>query len=244
MKINNSVMITGIIVIGVIIISFIGFRALNPSNENTITSQGFANIDVLPDLIVVYFSVQTEAATAEESSDKNSEIVDDLKTSLMALGFDDSEIQTQSFSVNPKYSYSGSTQRIIGYMTTHSIKVEVLMQEREKAGEVIDAGINSGAGISFINYELTEENQNMYKVEAIKLATEDATSKAEALAEGAGQSLGKLVSISTSDFGYRPWLAVSEAEVAVADSGDEIATQITPSEQEISASVTAVFKIS
>ena len=102
--------------------------------------------------------------------------------------------------------------------------------------------IGAGAGVSYINYELNDDNQKKYKVEAIKLATEDARTKAEALAEGSGSRLGSLVSVSSSEWGYVPWLAASEDAVK-GSSGAEIATSITPSEQEITASVTAVFRI-
>ena len=107
---------------------------------------------------------------------------------------------------------------------------------------MIDSGIGAGAGVSYINYELNEDNQKKYKLEAITLATEDARAKAAALAEGSGSSLGSLVSISSSEFGYVPWLAAS-ADSVKGESGAEVATSITPSEQEITASVTAVFRI-
>ena len=192
----------------------------------------------------MYFNVQTEGQTAANASDKNTEIVSKMKNSLMAIGFDEDEIKTQSFSVYPDYDWASGTQRIKGYTASHVIVVEIPISEKEKIGRVIDAGINAGAGINYINYELSKENQNKYKIEAIKTATQDATVKAQAIAQGSGTKLGKLVSISTSEFGYVPWLAYAEdAGGGVVKSGAEIATSITPSEQEISARVTAVFKI-
>ena len=161
----------------------------------------------------------------------------------MGLGFSEDEILTESFSVYPDYDWQSGTQRIKGYIATHSVKIEILFDNKDKIGETIDAGINAGAGISYINYELTEENQNKYKVEALAKATEDARTKAEAIAWGAGQSIArKPVSISTSDFSYVPWMAFAQSDVAKA-TGNEIETKITPSEQEISASVTAVFRM-
>ena len=242
---NKGVLITGMIVVGVIILALIYFNFMgNATGQNTISSSGESTIKVLPDFVTVYFNVQTTGQTAANASDKNSEIVSKMKGSLIAIGFEDDEIKTQGFSVYPEYDWQSGSQRIKGYIATHSISVEVLIAEKEKIGKVIDAGISAGAGINYINYELSKENQNKYKIEAIKMATEDATAKARALAEGANRKLGKLVSISTSEFGYVPWLAYAEdASGGVVKSGAEIATSITPSEQEISARVTAVFKI-
>ena len=109
---------------------------------------------------------------------------------------------------------------------------------------VVDAGISAGAGISSINFELSPEKQSEYKAQAIKLAAEDAKTKAEALAEGLGKRIGRLVSVSDSDFGYSPWVLYSGSgmaeEAAVAK---DAASSIQPSEQSITARVTAVYKI-
>lgn len=243
MKMDKSVQKTLIIVIGIllaIIVVFMFSKYLFYSSK--ISSTGTAKLEVLPDFVAVYFSVDTKGATAKEASDKNAEIVDKMKSSLLAAGIKEDEIKTSGFNVYPNYDYSGNGQRITGYIASHSLKVEILVDEKNKIGSVIDAGVGAGAGVSYINYELNDENEAKYKIEAIKLATEDARAKAEALAEGTGGSLGSLVSVSSSEWGYVPWLAVSE-DSAKGSSGAEIATSINPNEQEISASVTAVFRI-
>lgn len=241
-KFDNSVKITLIIVLGILVLSVIVLAFFNYNfYSKTITSTGTASVEVLPDFVGVYFNVQTEGDTGKEASDGNSEIVNQMTENLLALGFSKDGIQTQGFSVSPNYKWVNNEYKEDGYVASHSIKVEIPVEDREKIGEVLDAGINAGAGISYINYELNKQNQEKYKAEAIKLATENARSKAEAIAIGAGQRLGGLISVSSSDFGYTPWLAVAETEVS-RDSG-QITSQITPSEQEISASVTAVFRI-
>ena len=166
-----------------------------------------------------------------------------MKNFLLIAGISEEEIQTESISVYPKYDWSSGSQKLKGYIAMHSVKVEIFIDDKDKISDVLDAGINAGAGISYLNYEITDENQNKYKVEAIKLATEDARTKAEALALGSGSKIGSLISVSTSDFGYVPWLAYSaEGAITKADTG-RIETQITPSEQEISSQVTTVFRI-
>jgi uncharacterized protein YggE len=238
-SVQKTLIIVGGILLAIVIIFMFSKYFLYPS---TISSTGTATIKVLPDMVSVYFSVDTKGTTAKEASDKNAEIVDKMKSSLLAAGIKDSEIKTQGFNVYPNYDYYNGGQRVTGYSATHSLKVEISVDEKDKIGSTIDAGVGAGAGVSYINYELNEENQKKYKVDAIKSATEDARTKAEALAEGAGSSLGSLVSISTSEFGYVPWLAAS-ADSMKGSSGAEVATSINPSEQEVSASVTAVFRI-
>jgi len=239
MKMDKSTQITLIIVVGIIILALIAMN-FGVSSKNTISVVGTATIDVTPDLVGVYFSVDTQGATANGAGDKNSEIVENLKDELIALGFEEDEIQTQSYNIYPEYNYPAGTLK--GYRATHSLRVEVPANQSTRIGAVVDAGLDSGAGIGYINFELSQENQNKYKTEAMKLAAQDATAKAEGVAEGLGKSLGSLVSVTINDYGYVPWLAYDASGVPAAEAR-EAATSIVPSEQEISASVTAVFKI-
>ena len=243
-KIDNSVLITLIVVIGILILGVMIFAFVNYTvYAKTVSSNGGATIKAVPDFVGIYFNIQTEGKTSGEASEKNSEIYEKMKNFLLIAGIDEGNIQTESFSVYPEYDWQSESQKIKRYIATHSVKVEILIDDKEKISDVLDAGINAGAGISYINYELTNENQNKYKVEAIKLATEDARTKAEALALGSGSKLGSLVSVSTSDFSYAPWIAYAiEGSVTKTDTG-KIETQITPSNQEVSATVTVIFRI-
>ncbi len=241
-KISNSVLITLIIVIGIFIFSAAAVVYLNSTvYAKTVSSTGISNIKVMPDLISVYFNIQTDGKTSSEASNKNSEITNEMKNSLLSIGFEEKEIQTQGFSIYPNHDWQSGTQKIKGYTATHSVVLKIALDRKEKIGKALDAGIDAGAGIRYINYELTDENQNKYKAEAIKKAAEDSRIKATAIADGAGQRIGEIVSISTDEFNYVPWLAVSES--AAKESSADIATKITPSEQEISARVAAVFRM-
>jgi uncharacterized protein YggE len=116
-------------------------------------------------------------------------------------------------------------------------------EEYDKIGTAVDSGVEAGAGISYINFELSQEKQNEYKAEAMKLAAQDARIKAESVAEGFDKDLGSLVSTSVNDFGYYPWLAYEARDGSSVSDVKEAATNIQPSEQEITASVTAVYKM-
>ena len=111
-------------------------------------------------------------------------------------------------------------------------------------GDTIDAGVNAGAGISYINFELSQDLQNRYKAEALKKATYDARVKAEGIASGLRKSLGKVVSVSSSEFKYYPWEVYRNADMAVgAEQAKQATTSIAPGEQEISGQVSVVFAL-
>ncbi len=239
---SNSVKITLIIVIGAIILGAIILNSLNPSAQNTVSVAGQSTIHVMPDLVGIYFSVETQSSTIQDASSKNSAIVDNLTNALINDGFSSRDIQTQSYSVYPEYDYSQGTQRLIDYKATHLIRVQLSVNNTEKIGQVVDAGVSAGAGISYINFELSQDNQNKYKAQAIELAAQDAAVKAQAVADGLRKKVGSLVSVSVDNYNYMPWLAVSGAGATPSQVKTE-ATNIQPSSQDISASVTAVFKI-
>jgi len=241
---EKSVKITSIIVAGVLILALLGYYALIPSTSNTITVNGQAQVNALPDLVTVYFNVETKGTTSAEATQKNSDLVDKLTTEIIKLGFERKDIQTQNFNVNPEYDWINGVQRQNGYIATHSIRVEMPSTESSKIGDLIDAGVNAGVGISYINFELSQEKQNSYKAEALKLAAQDARIKAESVAQGFDKKLGNLVSTSVDNFNYYPWRAYDNAGgVAMSVSEKATATSITPSSQDISASVSAVYKI-
>jgi len=244
---EKSIKITLIVVLGVIITALIIASSLNgifQGQSNTISAEGVSTIKAMPNLVSVYYNIETKAKTSENATKLNSDIVEKLKSSLVAQGFDEKEIQTQGFSVYPNYEWIGGKQVDKGFIATHSIKLEMGADESEKLGGAIDAGVSAGAGISYINFELSQEKQNEYKAEAMRLAAEDAKIKAKATASGFGKDIGRLVSVSTNEFNYYPWRAYSSSGMAEdAIYAKSEATSITPSEQEITASVSAVFKI-
>jgi uncharacterized protein YggE len=244
-KIDKSVQIILIVVLAIIVLVGMGymtFISLTPT-LNTVTGNGQATIGTMPDLVTVYFNIETEGKTSVEAKDKNAEIVDDLIIALLKEGFERKDIQTQNFNIYPDYDWNGREREIKGYRARHSIRVELSTEESDKIGKVIDAGVNAGAGISYINFELSQEKQSEYKAEAIKLAAEDAKIKAEALAEGLDKKLGRLVSVSDSYFDYSPWRIYEMGEEQTVGIVKEATTNIQPGEQKISASVRVIYKL-
>jgi len=245
---EKSVKITLIIVVGIIIMALLGYLALtrmNPVTQgNTVSADGQAVIKAVPDLVSIYFNVETTAQTSSEANKKNSDIVDKLSSSLKDQGLADKDIETVSFNIYPEYNWNNGIQTFKDYKARHQIKVKISTDETDKIGKIIDSGVDAGAGISYINFELTQEKQNEYKAQALKAAAEDASIKAQSIAEGFNKKLGKLVSVSNNNFYYSPWKLYSgNGVVSDAAAAKEATTNIQPGEQDISASVTAVFKL-
>ncbi len=239
-KQNKAVIITLIIVAGLISLALI--LTNNSSTQNTIQVNGQATIDVTPDIVSIYFNVQTKGNTSKEAEDKNSEIVKELKNNIEKINISKNELKTQNFNIYPEYDYEDGERKEKGYRATHSLKIEISSNKTDLIGDLINAGTEAGAGINYINFELSPSLEQEAKSQAIQLASQDAKIKAESLAKGFDKNLGKLIRVSLNEFNYQPWRLYAESDGAIAKKAESL-TQITPSEKEVSAYVSAEYKI-
>jgi len=248
-KENNPIVITSIIagvILLIAILTLVTVNSILPVSKNVITVQGTSTIHATPDLITVYYNVETKGTTSAEAKDANTIIFEELQNSIVAAGFDKDELKTESYNIYPNtyWDSSSNKQKQDGYIASHSLKLEFSTDLIDKLSSVIDAGANSGAAVSSINFELTTEAQNAYKAEALKLASQDAQIKADAVAEGFGKKSGHLISVQLSEFGYYPWNIYSASGSSSDVAEAKVATmEISPSEQDISGSVSATFSI-
>ena len=247
-RMDKSVQITLIIVAAVIFLAIAGMIFFKSnSTENTIKVDGQATSKIAPDLITVYFNVETTGQSSQEASDANSLITKELTNNIIALGFSKDDLKTENFNIYPEYNYYNGGQKLIDYKATNSLKIEISIENKDKIGSIIDAGTNAGAGISYINFELTPALQQQAKAQAIENASADAEIKAESLAKGFNKKLGRLVSVSLDQFNYNPWpiYASSTSSSGVTGNAEakRVSTDINPSNQEVSAYVTAIYKL-
>jgi uncharacterized protein YggE len=246
---EKSVKISAIIAGSVLILVLIGvylflnFSSLNPSNS--VTTVGLAEINVIPDKVSIHFGAESSGESAKEASMKNSIVVDEIITNLVKEGFSKQEIQTTGYNVYEDVVWTNYGKKSHGYKAVHSIILRVNSSETSKIGRAVDSGINANAILNYINFELSQELENKYKAEAIELAARDSRVKAESLARGVDKKIGRLISIKDSGFGYQPWVYYEKANTGGEDSTQirELYTSIQPSEQVISASVTATYSL-
>jgi len=246
---KESIKITYIIASTLILLAIMGtyviFNIYPISSEKILTANGRAEIKTIPDKISLYFSVEGEGENAKIAKDINSEITNQLIDGLIKEGLDREEIQTLSYNIYEDFDWTPTGRKSKGYKAVQTILIKLSKDDMDRISNAIDVGVDSGAILNYINFELSQEIENNYRAEAIKLATEDAKMQAQAMAKGSGNKLGKLVSISNQDSYYQPF-RIYESSISDSSEGIEIAKSalsIQPSEQTISAQVSAVYKI-
>ena len=247
---DKSIQMTLIIAVTILIIFGIGammvYNVMPTNLKNTITVSGSSTLDVTPDLVTVYFNVETNGSPAQIAKDENAKIVDDVITDLVKKGFAREDIQTLNFNIYPWQTWENGRTVDRGYKASHQIRIELKENKFSIVGDVIDAGADAGAQISSINFELSQDKQNEYKAQALKEAGEEARIQAESAAEGVGKSIGAVVKLSVDDYNYRPWGIYATAsyggmeDVAMAK---EAVTNIAPSTQEVTGTVSVTYKL-
>lgn len=237
-RITIAIIIAAILIVG-------GFIMYNTGP--TIQAQGSASIDVVPDIVSVNINVETRNSTAELANEQNKEISEKLLFELVRIGFDMDELKFVNINSYPEYDYSRYGQQTFkGYVVSQQLVVKTT--ETSKVPKIVDAAISSGALVSYINFEISDDKQNELKAEAMTEASKDAKIKAEAIASGQGKNLGRLVSLQNLEYGgYQPYRYFDAVGMAASSANMEaktVALDIAPNEQEITANVAVVYKLS
>lgn len=236
----DTKIIVAIIVAGILLVG--GYLYLNSGAE--VSAFGTSNIKVTPDEVSVYLNAEANAESAQMAQAKQNVISDSILNELIKLGIDRKDIQTQSIQVYEDYSWESGKRTFKGYKASQQFVVK--SDNFALTGQIVDSAVNAGALVSGINFELSQEKQNEYKKQALEEASKDARSKAKATAEGLGKGLGRLVEVQSQDFGYSPWAYYSNAQMDAVGNieAQKAASNIVPSDRDVTASVSVRYKVS
>ncbi|MCX8158892.1 MAG: SIMPL domain-containing protein [Candidatus Pacearchaeota archaeon] len=240
-----QIQITLIITIAVLLLAGgIGYIYIKTTTlENTISVNGEAILKAKPDVLTIYFNIETKGNSAQEAKDNNAKIVNNIIEKITKDLIEKEKISTENYNIYEDYIWENNKQKFVGYKASYNMKIELNSSEIEKAGKIIDIGVNEGAKLSYINFELSKKKENEYKAKALEEASKDARIKADSISAGLGKKVKEIKSISALEFNYYPWRVY---ESSVGDGvvvAKESLTNILPSEREINARVNIVFSI-
>jgi uncharacterized protein len=212
--------------------------ALAAEDTRVIEVSGAGETRATPDIAHLSLEVETHAATAEESSNKNAElaqkVVRELKDKLAGKG----TVETGDYSLNPDYNEPAPNQRpkITGYMAQNTITVETT--ELMLLGSLIDSAIAAGANrINYLNFGLRDDTKA--REEAIANASKDAQAQAQALAGSLNVKLKQVVKASTVQE-PRPILPMARMSMA---SSANASTPVEAAQISVSATVMLTYEI-
>lgn len=248
MESKNTLVI--ILVIGLVITSVImainmnkGNITVTPTNEqrNTISVSGQGKITTQPDKAELYVKINTEGSTATTAKDANTKLSQQVIDALTSAGVKKSDIETNYYYLNKKQEWDENQKKMIdkGYEVNHVLKVTTT--NLDKVGNLLDTAVNAGAnGIDRISFGLTDEKQKEVSGEALKMASQEAENKAKSIASSIGVGLGKVITVSESNYYYMPYEVSGMMQEKAAGTP---APEILPQNLDVSATISLVYEI-
>lgn len=212
-----------------------------PADETarSVTVNSTEQVSVIPDIAEIVYSIQTQGSDAQTCQEENSATSDQVVALLKQLGIEENSIRTTGYYLNPVYDWSGSIQLLTGYeaVTTLTISDLPMDQVGEVLTQSVDAGVNNIQSISYLSSEYDTAYQ-----EALSLAVAAARTKAEALAQAEGCTVGEILSIQETS-GYTQARYNDTALTQSTMSAAEESVSIMPGELDIEASVVVEFSM-
>ncbi len=210
---------------------------------------GQASVTVEPDLVLLTVGVETMAETVAEARAEAASSMDAVIESVKAHGIEDSDMQTQSFNIWPRYEYpeeiSGGVrtnrQVLVGYTVSNTAIVKI--RDVDAVGTIIDDVAEAGGEATRINnIRFSIEDPKPFTTQLREDAVKDAIAKAEHLASLAGVGLGDLVFIGEVGAGT-PVARGFQEEALMAMATSASLTPISGGELELSMNVQMVFSV-
>jgi uncharacterized protein YggE len=207
-------------------------QGLGSGDGPVIVAQGEATVRQPADVAWVQIAVEARGGRPEDARQHAAVAMTSVMTTMKSLVSADS-IKTSIFSVQPEMEYSNNTPRVKDYVARNQIEARV--DELDKLAVVLDASVSSGATtVAGLRFDVKKRAEIEH--DALRLAVRDATERAQAMAAGAGRSVGPLVRIQEQRVSGAPIMQRMTLE-AVAGGRSNVTTPVAPGEIEIRAEV-------
>ncbi len=221
------------------------FKNQKPANTISVSAEG--KVMATQDLATVTIGVMSQGKTAVEVKDQNNTKINKIIDFIKAQGVKDEDIKTSQFNFYPQQDWRTGTAVITGYQSdqTVTVKVHGIDKSQSVLEKVLDGAVNNGANqIQGVNFSF--ENPESLQQQARKLAIDNAKKKATDLAQEAGLTLGKVVSISESNgyMGPMPYAVSAPSAMGMGGGMDKsMVANVEPGSQDVIESMSVTFEV-
>ena len=177
-----------------------------------ITVTGEAEVNVVPDEVILTVGVETSDRQLRLAKSANDEIVKKLFAVAEVHGVATKDVQTDYINIEPRYRDSYQQRDFVGFFVRKTVVITLrdVTKFEELLSDLLDAGVNYVHGIEFRTTELRK-----HRDEARGLAIRAAVEKAVAMARELDQTVGKPNAIREEQngwwSGYNAWWGSSFA---------------------------------
>jgi uncharacterized protein YggE len=209
--------------------------------SNVISVSGTGTAQVAPDRVTFNVGVQTVEDTVDAAVNQNNAKVAAVVAALKKAGATDKDIRTANFYITPQQQYNnqGQLPRIIGYQVSNTIFVT--RNDVASAGKLLQAAISNGVNqASGLNFEVSDPSKG--RDQGLQAAFNDARAKASVLAQAAGRSLGRALTIAEGSRAEVPRpMPMAKAGMAMAEAVSEVPVE--SGSQTMSYTVSVIFEL-
>lgn len=157
-----------------------------------IVTSGEAEVSRAADRAWVSVNAESRSKDPKEAQRLNIAAMSAVTEKLKSMGLGDEAVRTTSFELHPEFDYTDGRQRLRGYVARNAIEVRV--DDVTRVGEVLTATVTSGATtIGGLRFGL--KDRAGAEREALRLAVQNARSRAEAVAAGADVKIDRIIRI-------------------------------------------------
>lgn len=236
MKIFEALLL-GLIVLLASIGSALADDGCDEMSRLTISGIGEATADA--DMVTIVLGVQTRDESAAVAVTDNAQMMADSIDALKATGVPEEEIKTSRFSISPTRDWiDGRLSDKVVFEVSNQVTFTLDLAGEADIGAVLDAAVSAGANtVESVTFALRDPTP--VQEEALVDAVVDGMGKAGVIAEAAGVSLGRILSISES--GASPVPMAESRVFFAADAG--ATTPIVPGDVKVTATVTITYEI-
>jgi len=262
----GGVVALAVLLIGYASVSYVNSydKSIQPSSFRSFSAVGEGKIVAIPDVAVFTFSVITEggkdiAALQEQNTGKVNKAIEFIKASAV----DAKDIKTQGYNLSPRYQYSTCREvstmsveiematsvskvcppaEIVGYTITQTVQVK--MRDFAKVGDILSGVVSQGANnVSQLSFQI--DDQSVVQEQAREQAIQKAKARAQKVADAAGFSLGRLLSVDEGYTPYRVYNTMSDYSATGAVSSEKALAvpTVEPGSQEVTVDVTLRYEI-
>ena len=187
---------------------------VNPG-ETGIVVDGHGEMAVPPDMATLSMGVEVTGKTVAEARSAGAEAATNVIASLTRNKIETKDIQTDGFSIQPRYERDKDrAQRIVGYTLTNTVSAKV--HDLSSVSRVVDDAASAGGDAVRINgITFSIEDPSSVRTSARERAVADARRKAEQLAKLTGVSLASPIAVEEVSF-HSPVVPMSRAALAEA----------------------------
>lgn len=158
----------------------------------TVTGRGVESIQTTKAQVQLGVEVQGKSATGvqEEVAKRSAAVVELLKSRNVE------KLETTGISLNPIYNNENNQQRLTGYSATNTVSFRLPTQQ---AGQLLDDAVKSGATrIDGVSFTASEEAIATAQKQALRKATQEAQSQADAVLGSLNLTRKDIVSIQVN----------------------------------------------